>query len=84
MSKLEITIEDLFNLATAVIYNPDVYKTSNYVSIDSRSIKKNSIYVAIKGEKLDGHKFAKDAIHKGAGAIIINKKFESGCYWLRS
>ena len=51
-----------------------IYKTSNYVSIDSRSIKKNSIYVAIKGEKLDGHKFAKDAIHKGAGAIIINKK----------
>lgn len=74
MNKLGITIEDLFNLSTAVIYNPDVYKTSNYVSIDSRSIKKKSIYIAIKGEKLDGHNFAKDAINKGAGAIIINKK----------
>lgn len=75
MSKLGITIEDLFNLSTAVIYNPDVYKTSNYVSIDSRSIRKNSIYVAIKGEKLDGHNFGKDAVNKGANAIIINKKY---------
>ncbi|KAB2843635.1 MAG: UDP-N-acetylmuramoyl-tripeptide--D-alanyl-D-alanine ligase, partial [Melioribacteraceae bacterium] len=77
MSKLGITIEDLFNLSTAVIYNPDVYKTSNYVSIDSRSIKKNSIYVAIKGEKLDGHNFVKDAVNKGANAVIINKNLLS-------
>lgn len=74
MNKLGITIEDLFNLTAAVIYNPDVYKTSNYVSIDSRSIRKNSIYVAIKGEKLDGHNFGKDAVNKGANAIIINRK----------
>ena len=74
MNKTGITIEDLFNLSTAVIYNPDVYKTSNYVSIDSRTIKKNSIYVAIKGEKFDGHSFVKDAVKKGAGTVIINQK----------
>lgn len=74
MNKLGITIEDLFNLSTAVIYNPDVYRTSNYVSIDSRTIKKNSIYVAIKGERFDGHNFVKDAVKKGAGAVIINEK----------
>lgn len=73
MSKLGITLEDLFNLSTAVIYNPDVYRTSKYVSIDSRKIKKNSIYVAIKGERFDGHNFVKDAVKKGAETIIINK-----------
>ena len=74
MSSLAITLEDLFNLSDSVIYNPDDYKTVNKVSIDSRTITKNSIYVAIKGEKLDGHKFIKNAIAKGAKAIVINKR----------
>ncbi len=73
MNKVRINIEDLFELDSAVIYNPDVFKSSGHVSIDSRTIKKNSIFVAIKGEKLDGHKFVHEVVKKGASAVIINK-----------
>ncbi|MBU2494413.1 MAG: UDP-N-acetylmuramoyl-tripeptide--D-alanyl-D-alanine ligase [Bacteroidetes bacterium] len=73
MNKLGITLEDLFNLSTSVIYNPDVYNTSNNISIDSRTIKKNSIYVALKGEIFDGHSFVKEAVKKHANAVIINE-----------
>ena len=74
MSKLGINIEDLFNLSSAVIYNPDEYKVSHHVTINSRNVKKNSIFVAIKGERLDGHKFVKDAVKNGAGTIVISHK----------
>jgi len=74
MGKIKITIEDLFNLPSAVIYNPDVFKPISTVQIDSRQIKKGSLFIAIKGEKFDGHDFVKDAVKKGAGAVLINKK----------
>lgn len=74
MKQVKITLEDLFDLPTAVIYNPDDYKPVRYVSIDSRTIKKNSLFVAVKGEKFDGHNFVNNAVKKGAAAVIIEKK----------
>jgi UDP-N-acetylmuramoyl-tripeptide--D-alanyl-D-alanine ligase len=74
MKNVNLTIEDLFNIPTAVIYNPDNYKNVTSVSIDSRVIKKNSLFVAIKGYRFDGHNFIKDAVKKGASAVVINEK----------
>lgn len=44
------------------------------VAIDSRKIKKNGIFIAIKGCRLDGHRFVNQAIKNGARAVIISKK----------
>ncbi len=74
MGKITITIEDLFNLPTAVIYNPDTYRPARSIQIDSRKILKGSLFVAIKGEKYDGHNFISEAVKKGAGSVLINKK----------
>ncbi len=38
---------------------------------DSRRVIKNSVFVAIKGYKTDGHNYILDAINKGAIAIIL-------------
>lgn len=40
------------------------------VSIDSRTISPGELFVAIKGLNFDGHDFLKDALNKGAGAIV--------------
>ncbi|QQS34925.1 MAG: UDP-N-acetylmuramoyl-L-alanyl-D-glutamate--2,6-diaminopimelate ligase [Ignavibacteriales bacterium] len=37
---------------------------------DSRKVIKNSVFVAIKGYKSDGHKFILDALNKGALAVV--------------
>ena len=73
MSRIKIDLEDIFNLETAVLYNPDEFKPVSNVAIDSRKVKKNSLFVAIKGVRFDGHKFAEDAIKNGASAIVINE-----------
>lgn len=44
------------------------------VSIDTRKIEPNSIFVAIKGENFDANTFAKDALEKGASYVIIDNK----------
>jgi UDP-N-acetylmuramoyl-tripeptide--D-alanyl-D-alanine ligase len=74
MRTLSITLKDLFDIPSAVIYNPDSYKPASSVSIDSRTVKKKSLFVAIEGEKFDGHDFVKEAINKGASSILINEK----------
>jgi len=41
------------------------------LSLDSRTIQPGELYVAIRGERLDGHRFVKEAIQKGASAIMV-------------
>ena len=40
------------------------------VSIDSRTIKEGELFVALKGERFDGHEFLMNAMEKGRGAIV--------------
>ena len=47
------------------------------ISFDSRKIKKNNIFFAIKGNKTSGIRFINEAISKGASAIISSKKIKS-------
>ena len=46
-------------------------------SIDTRSIKKGDVYIAIEGQNFDGHDFIEDAEKKGAKAIIVSKEISS-------
>lgn len=45
--------------------------TMTGVSIDSRAISTGDLYVAIKGERFDGHDFAAEAIDKGACCVLV-------------
>ncbi len=52
------------------------------VSIDSRNIKEGELFIAIKGDRFDGHDFVPEAIRKGAwGALVersaLENKYES-------
>lgn len=44
------------------------------VNIDSRKISRGELFIAIKGDKFDGHDFIETAINKGAAAVICEKK----------
>ena len=58
------------------IFYPKKIKNANYngVSINSKTVKKNDLFFAIKGQKNDGHKFAREALQKGAVKLVISKK----------
>lgn len=42
------------------------------VTIDSRSISGGELFVAIPGERVDGHDFAKAALDSGAAAVLVD------------
>lgn len=54
-----------------------IFLSSSGVSTDTRNIKKNSLFFALKGDNFDANKFAKQAIECGAkNAIIDNSNYE--------
>jgi UDP-N-acetylmuramoyl-tripeptide--D-alanyl-D-alanine ligase len=40
------------------------------VCIDSRKIKDGELFIALRGDRFDGHDFIREALEKGSGAVI--------------
>ena len=40
---------------------------------DSTKVKTGSVFVALKGERHDGHRFVGDAVRRGAGCVIAHR-----------
>lgn len=41
---------------------------------DSSKVKKGFVFVALKGERFDGHRFVKDAVARGAGCVVVHRR----------
>ena len=74
MSRVTLNIEDIFDIPTAEIFNPDEFKAVRNVTIDSRKVKKGSLFIAIKGKRFDGHSFVRSAVQSHASVLLINRK----------
>ena len=53
------------------------------ISDNSKNIKKNSLFIAIKGLKSDGHKFTREALKKGALACVVSDKEKKNPSFIR-
>ena len=67
----------LKNLATATpvrqIIGP-LDRPVESIAYDSRRVQRNSLFVALHGEKTDGHEFIGQAIEKGASVIVAERE----------
>jgi UDP-N-acetylmuramoyl-L-alanyl-D-glutamate--2,6-diaminopimelate ligase len=50
-----------------------VDRAVEHVAYDSRRVQKNAVFVALRGEKSDGHDFIDQAIEKGAVAVVAER-----------
>lgn len=66
----------LHQLRTLINFEFTVDKSVSGYSVDSRTIQAGEVYVALKGEKVDGHEFIGDAKAKGASAAIVAKSYK--------
>jgi len=70
------TINEITKELDCEIYgNPEIKVTG--ISYDSREIKPGNIFVAIKGEHVDGKDFIFDAIRKGAKVIVSDNRIDN-------
>ena len=83
IKKIKIKTKKLSNKKQTFIQNKKILesilinkKVKNFhgLAIDSRVIKKNNIFLTIKGKNHDGTKFISQALKKGAKYIVSSKK----------
>ncbi len=53
----------------APCHSPDV----THLTIDSRDVGKGSLFVALKGAQVDGHRFVERAVEQGACAVLVDE-----------
>ena len=53
---------------------PENLGTIEGVSIDSRAVTPGQVFVAIKGEKHDGHDYLAQAVSGGANLLIVSRE----------
>ena len=47
------------------------------IAYDSRRVQRNGLFVALRGEKSDGHQFIEQAVEKGATVIVTEQEVQS-------
>jgi UDP-N-acetylmuramoyl-tripeptide--D-alanyl-D-alanine ligase len=68
---IPLTLKEISVAINADAVNLDLnLKVTGKVVIDSRKVSQGDLFVAINGEKVDGHDFCNDAIKKGAVAVV--------------
>lgn len=51
----------------------------NKVSTDTRKIQPGDVFVALLGERYDGHDYIQAAIDKGASALVVSDEYAGDC-----
>ena len=69
------TVKDILMSTSGILLSGNENEMLRGVSTDTRRLKGGELFVAIKGERFDGHNFILDAVSKGAGAVIV----QDGC-----
>ena len=69
--QLTLIIDKLINEIGQVQVLGDDKKVITDVTADSRVVEKGSLFICLKGATVDGHKFLKMAVEKGAVAALV-------------
>ncbi|MCI0474703.1 MAG: UDP-N-acetylmuramoyl-tripeptide--D-alanyl-D-alanine ligase, partial [Anaerolineales bacterium] len=69
-----LTLADLYEAFTKTRPERAAQIAIPHVTIDSRQVQTGSLFVALQGERRDGHEFISDAITRGAAAIIAEAR----------
>lgn len=67
---IEVTLQQIQEWIPCDIDSQYLRQTIKGVTIDSRAIKTNMLFIPFKGENVDGHRFVSQALKDGAGAFM--------------
>jgi len=73
MEKL-FTVDEVARVASGrIVRTPSEHAAVTSVAVDSRNVRSGSLFVALPGERTDGHEFLAQAAAAGAAALLISE-----------
>jgi UDP-N-acetylmuramoyl-tripeptide--D-alanyl-D-alanine ligase len=73
-AKARFTVKEILSATGGELLRAGARKDVAGISIDTRTMKRGELYVAIVGKSLDGHKFAASAVKAGAAAVVVSRE----------
>ena len=73
MADLVLTVGDVAAAAGGEVLRGDVLAGIGRIVIDSRAIAAGDTFVAIRGERFDGHQFVESAVQAGAATVLVDQ-----------
>ena len=70
-----LSIEQIAQFAGAVGHTGNRERFITNLSTDSRTVQPGDLFVALRGENFDGHKFVPQALERGATGAIVEEKW---------
>jgi UDP-N-acetylmuramoyl-tripeptide--D-alanyl-D-alanine ligase len=55
------------------VFNEHAFPHEVRITTDTRAIRPGETFLALRGEHFDGHAYVREAVEKGAGAIIVDR-----------
>ena len=71
-----IRLDDLLTATGAHLLGPTSVTTFATAAVDSRNVVPGCCFVALPGERTDGHLFAADAVRAGATVLLVERPVE--------
>jgi len=65
------SLKDVLKATAGIIVSGKSENKFYGISTDSRQVFKGNLFIALKGEKFDGHDFVRTALDKGAAGILV-------------
>ena len=78
MDRVLFTLEEAVDASSARFVGPTMDREVGGVSIDTRTLCRGDLFVALPGEKSDGHDFIDAAFAAGAAGAVIRKDLWEG------
>ena len=77
-----MTLKEIAVACGGIYYGDEesYYKQVTSVTIDSRRIQKDCLFIALRGARVDGHMFIPQSIQDGALCAVSEKRIESASY----
>jgi UDP-N-acetylmuramoyl-tripeptide--D-alanyl-D-alanine ligase len=69
---MRLPTNDALAALGGIVVNRDRLPGTIAVSTDTRAIRPSETFLALRGERFDGHRFVADAVARGASAVIVD------------
>ena len=75
---LSMSIADMLEATGATLLCGDPTQVVRGVTTDSRAVEDGSVFVCFAGERVNGNRFAAQAVEAGAGAVVLTEDAPEG------
>ena len=72
-----LTLQTIADFAEGALRSGDPAQMIKGISSDSRTLENGDLFLALRGEHMDGHRFLEAAVAKGAAGAIVSERITS-------